>query len=290
MAEANQKVVVAGVPEHFNLPWHLALESGAFANIGIDLDFREAPGGTGQMMAGLEREEFDIAIVLAEGGVSAILNGNPSRLVKVFVESPLIWGIHVAADSAIEHVEQIRDQRYAISRFGSGSHLMAIVDAAERSWPTDNLQFDEIKDLDGARDALAEGSSDVFFWERFTTAPYVESSEFRRVGERLTLWPAFVVCVRKKFLDEHAKSVESILNIVNQSCADLMARPDAVGLISKRYELQFDEVKQWLSKTRWSTNFEKPVEAIQRIKTYLQRLDLVHGEAIEKIVWSQLGE
>lgn len=30
-----QKIVVCGVPEHFNLPWHLAIENGLFAKHGV---------------------------------------------------------------------------------------------------------------------------------------------------------------------------------------------------------------------------------------------------------------
>lgn len=39
---------VAGVPEHFNLPWHLADEEGAFESAGIDLQWIDVPEGTGK--------------------------------------------------------------------------------------------------------------------------------------------------------------------------------------------------------------------------------------------------
>jgi ABC-type nitrate/sulfonate/bicarbonate transport system substrate-binding protein len=276
---------VAGVPEHFNLPWHMAIESEAFKRAGVGIEFQDIPGGTGEMMRGFREKKFDIAIVLAEGAVAALLNGNPSRMVKVFVESPLIWGIHVAADSPINHVEQIKDQRYAISRFGSGSHLMAIVDAAERDWPTDNLQFEKIENLEGARGALANGEADVFFWERFTTSPYVQSSEFRRVGERRTRWPAFVVCVRKDVLDDSAEDIKTVLDIVNESCATLMASPNACEVISQRYHLQLKDVQEWYAKTRWSTDFQKPTAAIEQIKDYLSKLNIVAENADLTDIW-----
>ena len=167
----------------------------------LDLEYVDVPGGTGAMTRGLQEKELDIAIVLAEGGIASVLKGNPCSIVKTYVESPLIWGIHVAADSDIESIEEIQGKRYAISRFGSGSHLMAIVDASERGWPTDDLKFEKIGNLDGAREALSKGDADIFFWERFTTAPFVDAGEFRRVGERRTLWPAFVVLVRDEVLD-----------------------------------------------------------------------------------------
>ena len=41
-------VRIIGVPEHFNLPWHLAMEEGAFAERGIDLIWTDVPEGTGK--------------------------------------------------------------------------------------------------------------------------------------------------------------------------------------------------------------------------------------------------
>ena len=210
-------MVVAGVPEHFNLPWLHAIESGQFQDAGINLKYRDVPGGTGAMTRGLREQRFDIAVVLAEGGVASLLRGNPSRIVKTYVESPLIWGIHVAANSDIENAEQINGRRYAISRYGSGSHLMAIVDAKERGWPTKEMLFEKIESLDGARQALASGQADTFFWERFTTAPYVQSGEFRRVGERRTLWPAFVICAREDVLADRPDEVKAVLEIVKKA-------------------------------------------------------------------------
>jgi sulfonate transport system substrate-binding protein len=279
-------LVVAGVPEHFNLPWHLAIESGAFTKRGIELEYRDVPGGTGAMTRGLRESEIDIAIVLAEGGVADLLKGNPSRIVKSYVESPLIWGIHVAADSPIETIDQIQGQTYAISRFGSGSHLMAIVDASERDWPIAEMKFDRIGNLEGARKALATGDADTFFWERFTTSPYVQNGEFRRVGERLTLWPAFIICVREDVLSERSADVKTVLDIVNQSCAELMADENACKLISDRYQIQLDDVEEWFSKTQWSIDFEHPSEAIENIKAYLLKVDIITAEqANSKELW-----
>ena len=52
--------------------------------------------------------ELDVALLLFEGAVTNILRGNPNRIVKVYVQSPLIWGIHVAAQSQIQSVEEIQ--------------------------------------------------------------------------------------------------------------------------------------------------------------------------------------
>ncbi|MEP3090154.1 MAG: ABC transporter substrate-binding protein, partial [Nonlabens ulvanivorans] len=39
-------IKIGGVPEHFNLPWHFAIEDGAFEKEGIDLQWQDVPEGT----------------------------------------------------------------------------------------------------------------------------------------------------------------------------------------------------------------------------------------------------
>ena len=286
---SNQTLIVGGVPEHFNLPWHLCLEANQFKDAGLDVEYVDIPGGTGAMTSGLEEKTLDIAIVLAEGGIASVLKGNPCSVVKTYVESPLIWGIHVAAESDIGSIEQIQGKRYAISRFGSGSHLMAIVDAAERGWSTDDLKFEKIGNLAGARKALAGGEADIFFWERFTTAPFVDSGEFRRVGERRTLWPAFVILVRDEVLSQRSSDIKKVLEIINASAASLMSSPEACELISRRYKLKQAQVEEWFSQTKWNTDFDQPTKAIETVKSYLQKLEIVTPQqATSRDVWFSL--
>ena len=291
MSQTDRKILtVAGVPEHFNLPWHLAIEADEFESAGVQLLYRDYPGGTGAMTRALASQEVDLAVLLAEGAVADIVKRRQSKIVKVYVTSPLIWGIHVAEDSEIREVDQIRDRRYAISRRGSGSHLMAIVDASERGWETDDLDFEVVRNLDGARRALAEDEADIFLWEKFTTQPFVDNGEFRRVGLRETLWPAFVIVARNDVLENRAGDVTSVLKVINQSCKKLMTLPGSEKLIAQRYDLKVDEVQQWLELTRWSTDFIRPDRALQTIVDYLSRLEIIGSNDIEiESLWESLG-
>jgi hypothetical protein len=72
-----------------------------------------------------------------------------SKIVQVYVESPLIWGIHVAANSGYKTISDIETRKSPISRLGSGSQLMAFVNADNQAWETDNLQFEIINTMDG---------------------------------------------------------------------------------------------------------------------------------------------
>jgi len=178
-----KEVKIIGVPEHFNLPWQLAMASGAFKQAGIDLQWSDIPEGTGKMCQMLRDKEADIAVILTEGIVKDITNGNPSSIVQVYIESPLIWGIHVAAHSNYHTLADLEHTKVAISRYGSGSHLMAYINAKNENWNTETLQFEIVHTIEGAVVALSHGTADYFMWEHFMTKPLVDKGVFRRVAD-----------------------------------------------------------------------------------------------------------
>ncbi|MEX0316198.1 MAG: ABC transporter substrate-binding protein, partial [Allomuricauda sp.] len=77
-----KQVKIVGVPEHFNLPWHLAIEESAFEDRGIQLLWEDVPEGTGRMAKLLENGDTDMAIILTEGIVKSISQGNPTKIVQ----------------------------------------------------------------------------------------------------------------------------------------------------------------------------------------------------------------
>lgn len=274
------QVHIGGVPEHFNLPWHLAIENDRFRAANAKVVFHEYPGGTGDLSDALDDGQLDMATLLFEGAISRILSGSSYRIVKVFVDTPLIWGIYVSSNNPCHSVDQLRSGRYAISRMGSGSHLIAIVDAAERGWPTDDIRFVEVDDLAGARRALAVGTADLFFWEKYMTKPLVDSGEFRQISERIVPWPAFVVAVRNDFLDRQAKTVRDVLSISNEACQSLARDPAAARVIAERFQLEWADANQWLSHTQWNNDFLVPDNAAKTVVEYLQRLGIVRQKTV----------
>lgn len=256
---------IAGVPEHFNLPWRQAIADNAFARVAPDVRFVEEPGGTGAMTAALRAGNVEAALVLTEGAVLDILRGGRNRLVSVYVDSPLVWGIHVTASSGIRSTDDIVGKRVAISRFGSGSHLIAVVDALQRGFHIDDMQFVVVDNLDGARRSLAAGESDVFFWERHMTQPLVDAGEFRRVGERKVPWPAFVVSVREDLLASNTREIGSMLDIVAGYTHRLKTGADSARLVSETYGLELHDAERWLSMVEWSSSQERPDDALRTV-------------------------
>jgi ABC-type nitrate/sulfonate/bicarbonate transport system substrate-binding protein len=192
-------------------------------------------------------------LLLTEGAVAGIADGAPFKVMSLYTESPLSWGIHVPAASRLQSVADVRGARYAISRRGSGSHLMAVVHAQAQGWPVAGLDFVTVGNLDGAVEAFAAGMADVFFWEKFMTQPLVDAGRFRRVGEFAAPWPAFVGCVADAAGAEQRDALVRSLTLVLGEAGALRARPDAAAVIAARYGLAPSAVTQWLAATRWST-------------------------------------
>jgi len=245
-------VRIAGVPEHFNLPWHLCIENGEFDEVAIDLQWTDVPEGTGKMCQMLREGETDIAVILSEGIVKDIAAGNDASIVQVYVQSPLIWGIHVDAKSDYQQLSDLENKKVAISRMGSGSHLMAVVNAKNQGWNIQNLQFEIVNTIDGAVEALSSGKADYFMWERFMTKPLVDSGTFRRIADCPTPWPCFVIAVRNEFLKANRHIISQILEIINNTTIEFKEIPSIDRTLATRYNQKLEDIQEWLKLTRWS--------------------------------------
>jgi sulfonate transport system substrate-binding protein len=278
------KVRIAGVPEHFNLPWHMAIEEAAFEDRGIDLEWIDVPEGTGKMCNMLREQQTDMAIILTEGIVRDIVAGNPSKIIQVYVQSPLIWGIHVAGESSFKALEDIKKGKAAISRFGSGSHLMAYVNASQHKWNLEDLKFEVVNNIQGAVEALGNGKADYFLWERFTTKPLVDKGVFRRIGDCPTPWPCFVIAATDKFLADHSKVAKHILQVINQYTVEFKKIPSIDRTIANQYEQKLEDVKTWLSLTKWGQE-QLTEEVFNIVQDQLKALELLSKkEDFRKVV------
>ncbi len=259
-------LTIGGVPEHFNYPWYVTLKNKEYTKYNINLRWKDFPGGTGQMNAALRNSEIDIAIILTEGIIKDIGEGNPSKILQTFVKSPLIWGIHVANNSSFNQISDLENATIAISRFGSGSHLMAIVNAYNNGWDIDALKFKVVGDLEGGIEALTNGEEDYFMCEHFTTKPLVDNKTFRRIGDCPTPWPCFVIAVRNEILENHPREIQEVLNTINNQTRDFKQTPGIDNVLAKRYEQKLDDIQKWLSITEWESDTLISKELIDEVQ------------------------
>ena len=277
-------VKIVGVPEHFNFPWLMAIEEGAFKTRGINLVWTDVPEGTGKMCTMLEEGQADLAIILTEGIVKSIIEGNPVKIIQEYIATPLQWGIHVAADSEFQNMADLQNATVAISRFGSGSHLMSFVNARNQGWETSSLKFEIIHTLDGAIEALKSGTADYFMWEHFTTKPIVDAGIFRRLEDCPTPWPCFVIAATESFLLKNKEVLRHILEVINLYTTEFKLIPSIDRTLSNKYGQQLEDVREWLSLTQWSQS-QLSAKAIENVQDYLYKLDLIsHKLEADKLI------
>ncbi len=269
-----KKFKIGGVPEHFNLPWRLAIEEGKFRAHDIHLHWEDMTGGTGQMIRGLENKSLDIAVLLTEGVSQAILKGLDAKILQVYVTSPLKWGIHVPREKNTTE----KKKRFAISRTGSGSHLMAYVLADQKEWNLESLTFNVVGDVYGGLWALENGEADYFLWEHFTTKPFVDQKKCDRIGDVKTPWPCFVIAVRNDLLQSDKAVFETICSIVNKRAEQLKNSKEALEMFSWRYGLNLQDVRKWFREVEWNYSGKSFDEEIVKTVQYLQKLKLVSAE------------
>lgn len=279
-------IKIGGVPEHFNLPWYLTLRDKSYHEDGINLRWHDYFGGTGQMCKALRDKEIDLAVILTEGIIRDIINGNQCKIVQVYTKSPLIWGIHVANNSNYTCIDDLKGTKAAISRFGSGSHLMAYVNAQENNWDTEkDLDFEVVKNLDGALQGLPNGIGDYFMWEKFTTKPYVDNGTFRLIDHCPTPWPCFVIAVRNELLENEPEIISAILKTINNTTIEFKEIPSIDTMIANRYNQKLEDVQEWLSLTEWSQE-NISIATIDKIQNKLLELDIIpHKIAYTDLVY-----
>lgn len=266
---------VGGVPEHFNYPWYITLKNKEYSKHNINLRWQDYPGGTGQMSKALRDGSVDIAIVLTEGIIKDIADGNPSKIVQTFVKTPLIWGVHVSEKSSFKKIDDLEHAIIAISRFGSGSHLMAIVNAYNQGWDVQNLKFKVIGNLQGGIDALTNGEADYFMWEHFTTKPLVDNGTFRRIDDCPSPWPCFVIAVRNEVLENNFDEVKKVLDIINAETKDFKQIDKIDETLAIRYEQKLEDIQKWLKITEWNDGKPFTKNLITRIQNKMIRFNVI---------------
>ena len=247
---------VWGVPEHFNYPWALYLQQQQQQQQqpgqrdGVEVSWRDCKGGTGEMVAGLRAGEADVALLLTEGAVKAAVESGDVRVVGLYVASPLVWGVHVGAKAKVGSGELGKwgpdGVRFAISRRGSGSHLMAFVLARKMGWDVAKLRFVEVGTIDKARVELGSNDDLVFLWEKAMTHPFVQAGELRRVGEIPTPWPCFVIAANSKALVTKADAIARVVAQVRRACVEFKKNRDAsIAAVVSKFGLEKQTATEW---------------------------------------------
>ena len=248
-----KKVNIGGVQEHFNLAWYLTIKNGDYLKKEIDLLWHDYPVGTFDICKALRDREIDMAVIPTEDIIKDIIDGNPSKIVQTFVQTPIVWDIHVANNSHYQTIEDLKGATAAISRYGSGSHVMTYINAENNNWDLkSDLDFKIVNNIDGAIRALQDGTADYLLLEHFSTESIVDRDILRHIGKCHSSWPCFVIAVRQEFIENNKEDLKTILNIINNTTLELKDIPSIDKTIAIKYGENLENVQEWLNITEWS--------------------------------------
>jgi sulfonate transport system substrate-binding protein len=285
-----QTLQIGGVPEHFNLPWQLAQEQGLFAQKSLAIDWHYYKGGTGEMVGKLQSGELDMAILLTEGFLAAAAQGLDALIVKEYIVSPLVWGIFTGTSSPIKSIYSSKAKRIAISRKGSGSHLMALIHAEQRGDSLSDYSLVEIKSMQGAVDSLVAGESDVFYWEKYTTKPHVTSGELRMIGEFSAPWSGFLIVANKHSFETKKTAILDCLTVMNEACANFKTNPQTIRELTNRFDMSEQDSRIWLDQTVWKTSDDISLKSLENAKAALRKIDAsIDISSFQQLVASHLN-
>jgi sulfonate transport system substrate-binding protein len=247
------KLKLGGVPEHFNYMWQLSAAKELMRSYGIVYDWTDYPGGTGSMIQALDTDELDMAIMLTEGAIAGIADGKAYKILFPFVMSPLLWGVFTSATRKRELPATLETARFAISRFNSGSHLMAKFLAQRHNITLQDSQFILSGNLEGARKVLLSEEADYFLWEKYMTRPLVHSGEFKMTDEISAPWPSFVFVVKRDFnLIDKDVWQQAVYELSSDYLQD--SKTEILSGICTQFSLSPEDADAWLSEVRYFDN------------------------------------
>ncbi|TDQ18629.1 hypothetical protein DFQ04_0434 [Algoriphagus boseongensis] len=255
---------IIGVPEHFNYPFRILAESQPFKKDGILISWKEESRGSGQMALDLKNGEVDMALLLTESFMKEFDAGSPFKMLGLYVESPLVWGIHVNPNHQADQINEIESRHFLVSRMGSGSHLMALVLADSLGWEKESLTFEIVGNLDGAKKAFQAGNPGIFLWEKYTTSPEVKANHMKRVGEIPSPWPCFVMAISKETIEKFPKFIFQLREYIYSITSNLKTETTLSQTLAKEYQLDPEDVKSWLNQTEWAKSPEISYEDFDR--------------------------
>eukprot|EP00123_Amoebidium_parasiticum_P008726 comp18984_c0_seq1/m.21311 comp18984_c0_seq1/g.21311 ORF comp18984_c0_seq1/g.21311 comp18984_c0_seq1/m.21311 type:complete len:292 (-) comp18984_c0_seq1:175-1050(-) len=244
---------VAGVPEHFNIPVHMAQEQGLY-DPDLGFEWVEIKQGSGAMVGALRDGSVDVAFALTECLVAEIEKGTDLVLLGTHVASPLRWGIAVGPNSGITEVDQLEGKTFGISRYGSGSHVMASVLANQRGWK-EAPKFKVCNDFATLRIETNSGGVDVFLWETFMTKPYADKGEVALIGVIPTPWSAFTAVSTREYAQANAEKLRRLLVAVRTACSLFLANEgnQSVERVSREFHLQPEDAQKWFAQVGYDT-------------------------------------
>ena len=270
-----------GVPEHYNAPFHKLLRDDCTENVVI---WKSYPSGTGAMLEAIDKDEIDVAVVLTEGAVKHSVLTERCKILGTFVNSPLFWGVHVRPDSGIDDMSILNSRLsnliIGISRYGSGSHLMALVHASRLGLFAPSFQI--VDTMAGAAEAMDKNEIDVFLWDITTADYYTRKNVWKTIGKVSGDWPAFVFIVNSNANDQLIKIANACISQLEKSCIALKSGGiSSVEYLCTQHGISVNQAEEFLGMISWNSKNELNRDAIGRVIEALVMANIIDSKQVD---------
>ena len=111
--------------------------------------------------------------------------------------------------------------------------------------PTHPLSLAVLNDFSGLRSGVND-----FLWETFTTKPFHDAGEVKRIGEVRAPWSAFLIAARRELLDARAEDVRRLLDAISEATAAFVAGTASgasQAYVAATYQQQPADVAAWFA-------------------------------------------
>ena len=129
-------------------------------------------------------------------------------------------------------------------------------------------------------------------WEHFTTKPLVDKGVFRRVDSVTTPWPCFVIAVRDEVLESSPEAVKTIIKVINKQLKVFKKTErtkDLEMLFSERYQQQLEDIRTWLSMTKWNRKQRISKKLINTIQNKLVTFNVISERVDTKMLLKKIN-
>lgn len=287
--------------EKVKIAWHqstlemmsaLALEEGFFAAEGVDVELVFFPSGALAIRSVVAGDVDGYDGAFASSLALAVAGGAPLKGVMQLIDRPLIRAV-VKPDSPITHPSQLEGKVLAISRFGSGSHGVAL--AVLSKYNIDPKKVTIIEAGGGAEiiAVVQKGEADVgFSWDPAVERAIQEKTVrllFNGWEEVPDLEP-MLLTFHEKFIKEKPQALQGIIRAYARALDAAREKPETLLKVAQKYisgiDLKVLEAALTNARLRlYSTTGGYRVEAIQGSIDFLTKAGLIKpGLTVEDLI------
>lgn len=139
---------------------------------------------------------------------------------------------------------------------------MAYVLAESRGWLKKDeapFEFTVLDNFKNMRDKVNDGTCDYFMWETFTTKPYHDSGEIKRIGQITPPWPAFMFAAHVDLLNKHRQELAKVLKAIERATEVFMAQKEDESIQHVIRILNYPEqdVRRWFETVRYAQDSQQ---------------------------------